>query len=127
VSLKVPDHLFVKARDNSLTDEDFLMCIKESLPYAWSVVARLGDQLKNGSSFAEDGTPPPSEEAHAELLRLVGSDAMRVAVERHFGCRLAFQNCCKVGLFTTSAEREYAKFVSPQAQLLNQTPALINC
>jgi hypothetical protein len=56
-----------------------------------------------------------------------GSDAMRGAVQRHFGVRLAFQNCCKVGLFRDDATAEYERFISPRAQLLNQRPELLNC
>ena len=61
------------------------------------------------------------------MFRLVGSDAMRGAVERRFGVRLAFQNCCRVGLFRHDATAEYAEFTSPRAQLLNQRPELLNC
>lgn len=128
MSLKVPEDLITQAQHGSMSDADFVHCIQTSLPYAWSVIERLGRQIdENGQTFAEDGTAPPSDEAHAELLRLVASDAMRVAVEQHFGARLAFQNCCKVGLFTAAASDVHAEFVSPRAQVLNQTPALINC
>jgi hypothetical protein len=58
---------------------------------------------------------------------MVGSDAMRGAVQRHFGVRMAFQNCCKVGLFQPDADAEYQEFISPQAQILNQNPLLLNC
>lgn len=128
MSLKVPEDLLAQAEQGSMSDADFLRCIQASLPYAWSVVEGLDRRItEEGRTFAEDGAAPPSDEAHAELLRLVSSDAMRMAVEGHFGARLAFQNCCKVGLFTEAAAAEHADFVSPRAQVLNQTPALINC
>jgi hypothetical protein len=57
----------------------------------------------------------------------VGSDAMRGTVERRFGVRMAFQNCCRIGLFRPDATAEYAEFISPRAQLLNQRPELLNC
>ena len=40
---------------------------------------------------------------------------------------MAFQNCCKVGLFRLDATEEYEAFISPPAQLLNQDPSLLNC
>jgi len=52
---------------------------------------------------------------------------MRGAVQRHFGVRMAFQNCCKVGLFRLDATEEYQAFISLRAQLLNQDPSLLNC
>ncbi len=59
----------------------------------------LARQLADtGGSFADNQTPPPDEQSRGELLRLVGSDAMRGAVERHFGMRMAFQNCHRVSL-----------------------------
>jgi hypothetical protein len=60
-------------------------------------------------------------------VRLVGSDAMRAAVERHFNVRLAFQNCHRLALFDPAAHREYAEFITPRAQLLNQSPELVDC
>jgi hypothetical protein len=53
---------------------------------------------------------------------------MRAALECHFGVRVAFQNCHRVGVFGPgAAEEDYRRFVSPHAQLLNQSPELINC
>lgn len=99
MSLTVPAELLEQAKTGDISDADF-DCIRTSLPYAWTAVSRLAAQLSaDGAGHGADGTPPPSDEDHAQLLRLVGSDAMRAAVERHFGYHLAFQNCCKVGLF----------------------------
>lgn len=127
MSLKVPADVLSEAQSGTLTEADFLRCIETSLPYAWSVVEGLGRQIEAGQPCAEDGTAPPSDAAHAELLRLVASDAMRAAVQQRFGARLAFQNCCKVGLFTPAAADAHAEFTSPRAQVLNQAPELINC
>jgi hypothetical protein len=127
MSLNVPADLLERAERGDSTDEDFVACIKASLPYAWGVISRLADQA-GPTGFADDQTAPPSPEAHGELLRAMASDAMRDAMERHFGIRLAFQNCCRVGVFTSAAgEGAYRDFVSPRAQLLNQSPELINC
>ncbi len=53
---------------------------------------------------------------------------MRAALERHFGVRLAFQNCHRVAVFAPWAPADaYADFVSPGAQVLNQSPELLDC
>jgi hypothetical protein len=129
MSLNVPAALLERAERGDATDEDFVACIKASLPYAWGVISTLaGRASAPGVSFADDQSAPPSPEAHGELLRAMASDAMRDALERHFGVRLAFQNCCRVGVFSpTASDEAYRDFVSPRAQLLNQSPELINC
>lgn len=128
MSLTVSPNLLSRAQRGPVSDAEFIECIRSSLPYAWSVVSEIAEKLTaNGSSFADNQTPPPDENAQGELLRLAASDAMRTAVERHFGVRLAFQNCCRLALFDPSASESYDEFVSPRAQLLNQRPALLNC
>jgi hypothetical protein len=59
----------------------------------------------------------------------MASDAMRATVERHYGVRLAFQNCHRVAVFRPGAEdgAAYRAFTSIRAQLLNQRPELVNC
>jgi len=49
------------------------------------------------------------------------------AVERHFGVRLAFQNCHRVAVFRPDATRALAEFTTARAQILNQSPELTNC
>lgn len=126
MSLTVSPELQVKAEAGEVTDADMVECVRTSLPYAWSIVSRvvcgLGDDLT--ATLEEE---PPTEQERGELLRLLGSDAMRGAVQRHYGVKLAFQNCCKVGVFKPGAEEQYAEFVSNRAQLLNQKPELVNC
>jgi hypothetical protein len=128
MSLTVPATLLEQAHRGAISDEDFLACIADSLPYAWSVVSGLADQLRDtGDTVAVNDTEPPDEASWGQLFRLVGSDAMRGAVERQYGVKIAFQNCCKVGMFAPSATEEYAEFITPRAQVLNQKPELINC
>jgi len=128
MSLTVPADLLAKAENGPVSDEDFLACIRDSLPYAWTVVLDVAEKLaSSGAPFADNQVEPPDEKARGQLLRLVGSDAMRGAVERHFNVRLAFQNCHRLALFTQDARAEYNTFISPRAQLLNQSPALVNC
>ena len=129
MSLKVPAALLEQAGRGEVAEEDFAACIRESLPYVWGVVTGLARQAGQAAGgFAEDQAPPPNLEAQGQLLRMMASDAMRGALERHFGVRLAFQNCHRVGVFGPgAADEEYRRFVSPRAQLLNQSPELINC
>jgi hypothetical protein len=109
-------------------DAEFLDCVRASLPYAWGLIEDLVADLGTGDGeFADNQVPPPDEESRGQLLRLMASDAMRGAVERHYGVRLAFQNCHRAAAFRPSAADALAEFRSPRAQLLNQSPALVDC
>lgn len=128
MSLNVSSTLLEKARKGAVPDDDFVACIRGSLPYAWATVERLAAELAaSGAASVQNVEVPPDDAAWGQVFRLVGSDAMRGAVERRFGVRMAFQNCCRIGLFRPDATVEYAEFVSPRAQLLNQRPELLNC
>src|SRR5262245_42752116 len=128
MSLKVSPALLDKAQRGPVSDDDFIACVRDSLPYAWSVVSEVAERLANGAEpFADNQQEPPDEASRGQLLRLVGSDAMRAAVERHFNVKLAFQNCHRLAMFDPAAHREYRDFISPRAQLLNQSPELLNC
>ena len=130
MSLTVPADLLEKAQQGPVSDDDFIACIRDSLPYAWSVVTDVAERLSaSGGPFADNQTEPPDEKSRGQLLRLVGSDAMRAAVERHFNVRLAFQNCHRVAVFKKSEVDgdRYRAFVSPRGQLLNQSPELRDC
>jgi hypothetical protein len=128
VSLNVPVSLLEKAQRGAVSDDEFVDCIRESLPYAWSMVERLAKELDaTGAPSVQNLEIPPDDASWGEVFRLVSSDAMRGTVQRHFRVRMAFQNCCKVGLFRLDATEEYEAFISPRAQLLNQDPSLLNC
>ena len=128
MSLTVPVTLLEQARRGEVDDADFLDCVRTSLPYAWTMVSGLIADLGAGDAeFADNQVAPPDEAARGQLLRLVASDAMRAAVERHFGVRLAFQNCHRVAVFRPAASAALAEFTSARAQLLNQRPDLVNC
>lgn len=128
MSLTVSPDLLSRARSGPVPDAEFIDCIRTSLPYAWSVVSDVAERLSaEGGPFADNQAPPPDENAQGELLRLAASDAMRSAVERHFGVRVAFQNCCRLALFDPGATDSYDEFTSSRSQLLNQRPALLNC
>ena len=129
MSLTVSAELLEQASNGEVDDEQFVACVRTSLPYAWSVISGLAARLPSSSDgFADNLIPPPDETARGQLLRALASDAMRGALERHFGVRLAFQNCHRVAVFApTAPARAYGEFVSPRAQILNQSPELIDC
>ncbi len=128
MSLTVPADLLAMAEQGEVDDDAFIACIAASLPYAWDMVSGLADRLaKSGAELADNQVPPPDEASRGQLLRLVASDAMRAAVERHFGVRLAFQNCHRIALFHPNSTEAHRRFVSPRAQLLNQSPEFVDC
>jgi len=128
MSLTVPPGLLEQASLGEVDDSQFLDCVAASLPYAWELLAGLVRELDaGGGEFADNHVPPPDEAARGQLLRLMASDSMRAAVERHYGVRLAFQNCHRAAVFRPSATAAHAAFTSPRAQLLNQSPELVDC
>jgi hypothetical protein len=128
MSLTVSPELLEQARRGEVDDAAFADCVRTSLPYAWRVITGLVDELhRDGGEYASNEVPPPDEAARGQLLRLMASDAMRGAIERQFGVRLAFQNCHRAAAFSLGADRAYADFVTARAQILNQRPELVDC
>ena len=128
MSLTVPADLLDQARHGDVDDAAFTACIQVSLPYAWQLISDLTAQLcASGADRADNQVPPPDEAARGQLLRMMASDAMRAAAERHFGVRLAFQNCHRAAVFRPEAAQALAEFTTARAQLLNQSPGLVNC
>jgi hypothetical protein len=130
MSLNVPTALLERAEAGVLDDAEFVACVRESLPYAWSVVADTAARsAATTADYADHATPPPSETERGQLLRALASDAIRAGLERHFGVKLAFQNCHRVAAFKPTAVGgdAYRQFVSPLAQIRNQSPELRDC
>jgi hypothetical protein len=131
VSLDVPTAVLTAAHRGELDDARFVDVVRQSLPYAWEVVsAAVEDRTgRPGAAFGEHEVPPPSEQARGQLLRALASDAIRGALERHFGVVLAFQNCHRVAAFAPDAVGSpvHREFVSVRGQVLNQTPELRDC
>lgn len=130
MSLDVSPALLEQAERGEVDEAAFVDCVKNSLPYAWEMVSSLVTRLQvDGGEFADNQTPPPDEAARGQLLRALASDAIRGALERHFGVRLAFQNCHRVAAFPLddSADERLARFTSVRGQLLNQSPLLRDC
>src|SRR5246127_483164 len=128
MSLTVPPDLLEQARRGEVDDAAFTACIRTSLPYAWDVVSGLIADLDAGEGeFADNQVPPPDEAARGQLLRLMASDAMRGAIERDYGGRLAFQNCHRAAVFRPGAAEAHAEFTTARSQILNQRPELVDC
>ncbi|MBO0854956.1 MAG: hypothetical protein J2P18_14480 [Nocardia sp.] len=130
MSLDVPADLLERAEQGPVDDAEFVACVRTSLPYAYEVVSRVAGDLRSGTDeFADNRIAPPDETARGQLLRAMASDSIRGSLERHFGVKLAFQNCHRVAAFPLAAVggETYSTFISTRAQLLNQNPELRNC
>jgi hypothetical protein len=129
MSLTVSPTLLEQAQAGEIRSNDFLACIQSSLPYAWQLIETLAARLlQTSTGFVDNQTPPPDEQARGQLLRMLASDAMRNAIEDHFGVKLAFQNCHRVALFRKEQlDPTYETFISPRSQILNQSPELVDC
>ncbi|GAA4131744.1 SCO5389 family protein [Actinomadura keratinilytica] len=128
MSLDVSPELLEAARRGEVDDKAFVDCVRTSLPYAWEMISGLVARLQiDGGDFADNQTPPPDEQARGQLLRVLASDAMRGALERHFGVKLAFQNCHRVAVFPTDDSVAYRRFITAREQILNQSPELRDC
>ncbi|NET69388.1 MAG: hypothetical protein F6K63_35415 [Moorea sp. SIO1G6] len=130
MSLNITPELLKQAQEGEVNQEAFIDSIRQSLPYAFGIVEDLAKRLAQGEAeWVEHSVPPPTEQDRAQLLRMIGGDAIRGAVERYFGIKLAFQNCHKTAIFRPEALESpaYQDFISIRSQILNQTPELIHC
>jgi len=131
MSLNVPTAMIDAAGRGEIEDADFVAVVRDSLPYAWQVITTVVGDLEtdSGAEYAMHAVAPPDEHARGQLLRSLASDAIRGSLERHFGVRLAFQNCHATAAFRPEAVGGdfYRRFTSPRSQVLNQTPELRDC
>jgi hypothetical protein len=62
VSLTVPASLLEKAQHGTVSDDDFVACVHDSLPYAWSMIERLAKELEaTGAPSAQNLEVPPDD------------------------------------------------------------------
>lgn len=130
MSLNVSTTLIQQAAAGNVNEQAFVETIRQSLPYAWGIVEKLAHSVhQEGEEWANHAVAPPSEQARAQLLRMVGGDAIRGAVERHFNLKLAFQNCHNLAVFQRDRldSAAYRDFTSVRSQILHQTPELQDC
>ena len=100
MSLNITPELLKQAQEGEVNQEAFIESIRQSLPYAFGIVEDLAKRLAQGEAeWVEHSVPPPTEQDRAQLLRMIGGDAIRGAVEGYFGIKLAFQNCHKTAIF----------------------------
>jgi hypothetical protein len=131
MSLTVTADLKELARDGALPLDEFINCIRHSLPRAWQVIDGLAAELRSRQSLTHTIHAPRrmEDEQHGQLLRLMASSSMRAAVERFYGLRFEFQNCHNTAAFRQNAvgSAEHRRFISPEAQILAQAPELVDC
>jgi len=128
MSLDVAPELLEQAANGEVDETAFVATVRRSLPYAYALVDRVSAAAKAGEAPFADNQVPPSEAERGQLLRALASDAIRGSLERHFGVRLAFQNCHRVAAFRPDADPAvYDAFTSTRSQVLNQSPELRNC
>lgn len=130
MSLTVSPDLLAQAEAGHVDQEAFLACVRDSLPYAYSLVERLAGELPTTErDFADNLVPPADNVAQGQLLRAMASTSIREALERHFGVALAFQNCHRLAAFRPQAVggEQHRRFISAESQVLNQQPEFVDC
>jgi len=131
MSLTVTAELKELAREGNLPLDEFINCIRQSLPRAWQIIEGLADTLGSQPSLTHAIHAPKhmEDEQRWQLLRLMASSSMRSAVERRYGLMFEFQNCHKTAAFRPDAigSKEHLGFISPEAQILAQAPELVDC
>lgn len=130
MSLNVSEALVQQAEVGMVEESAFVETVRQSLPYAWNIVEKLSNRIhQEGVEWDNYAVAPPNEQARGQLLRMVGGDAIRGAVERHFNVKLAFQNCHNLAAFRPDRLDSFAyrEFTSIRSQILNQTPELKDC
>jgi len=131
MSLSVTAELKQQARNGDLSLGEFINCVRQSLPSAWQVVESLAASLNKQQSLTHAVHAPRNmeDEQRGQLLRLMASSSMKAAIERHYGLKFEFQNCHNVGAFRPDAvgSEEHRRFISAEAQILAQSPELVDC
>lgn len=131
MSLTVTTEVLQRAREGELGLDDFIDCIAHSLPRAWQIIEQLTGELRAQQELTHAVHAPQQmeDEQRGQLLRLFASSSMRSAIERHYGLRFEFQNCHKAAAFRDEAvgSPEHLFFVSAEAQVLAQSPELVDC
>lgn len=130
MSLNASAELIAKANSNTMSFEDFIECIKTSLPDAWSIVEKLATNIKSSSDDMQVDAPQHMEDSvRGQLLRMMASSSMHQAIEQYFGLKFEFQNCHNLAGFKPSVvgSKKYQEFISANAQILAQQPHLKDC
>ena len=130
MSLEVSQEIVKQAQDGQVKKEDFINIVRESLPFAWGVVSELAE-IRNSASesgLATFGPPSLGDTERAQLLRMMAGTRIRTAVEEYFGVTLAFQNCHGMAAAILPDDQEaFERYISIEAQILNQSPEMRDC
>mgnify|MGYP000237280783 CR=1 FL=1 len=126
---EVTPELVNKAQVGKIKNAEFVEVIAKSLPEAWDIYTKLAEQLAIDAAKPAIFAPLHlDDEIRGQLLRTRASDSMRRALDNHFGFKFGFQNCHTLGAFSLPTHRrEYRRFTSPAAQIVNQSPELRDC
>lgn len=131
MSLTVPESMVVAASEGKTIElPAFIKVIHDSLHDAFHIVSALVDRLRSGKEDHAIHAPPQMDDGvRGQLLRMMSSNAIRGALESHFGVRLAFQNCHKAAAFRPDAVGSDAwnRFISMEEQVLNQSAERRDC
>ncbi|MBO0726658.1 MAG: hypothetical protein J2P52_13730 [Blastocatellia bacterium] len=131
MSLMVTTELKELAREGDLSLDEFINCVRRSLPRAWQVIEGLAEALRDQPLLAHAIHAPRhmEDEQRGQLLRLMASSSMKAAIERHYGLRFEFQNCHNTAAFRPEAigSKRHLRFISAEAQILAQSPELVDC
>src|SRR3981081_1804232 len=86
MSLDVASSLIEQAERGQVDEAEFLATVARSLPYAWSVMSGVAEELAAGftnrEGFADHATPPPSEADRGQRPRAPTSAAIPGGMER---------------------------------------------
>jgi hypothetical protein len=132
MSLTVTPEVVAQAERGELSLEAFVEVVRTSLPYFYERVERLAGAAADGGVAVVDDTPATDTEWN-ELLRGFASDPIRAAMEEHFGLRLGFRNCCFAAATRADGEDlqkddpRWTTLFTRRAQILAQSPSLVNC
>ena len=117
-ALRTDAHLSVLVADNDAeVHAGFDLVADMAAQYRWPLSAAIVE--KRGIAQVRNTL----------VARALASDAIRGALQRHFGVRLAFQNCHRVAVFPLdpAVGESYDRFTSVRSQVLNQSPEFRDC
>ena len=129
--VEVPTALLERAETGQVDETEFVACVRDSLPYAWRVGHRSQDGWRGNRPRSSTWTTLIRRRARPTGVSCYGHWPWTPFVGRWSATSacIAFQNCHRVVAFRPAAVAgaTYAEFISPEAQLRNQSPELRNC
>lgn len=100
----------------------FLQAFKADLSLGFAKVNELVEKLQEVGERAMITLDPNSDEGK-QFARLLGADMARKVLERHFGVKFGFYNCCK-GVVAKSSDDLQLNF---REQIEAQSPGFVDC